>query len=229
MQFIAVTKSNMFWIKPVLLAVLETAISRFLALDADHASLLAPLTGKVIALTMMPFNQTLYLCPSRDGIQILDCYPLEPDTRIVGTLPAFLSMSLADQPMRAVFAGQVTITGDPHTGRRFQRLWQRLNIQPEQQLARYTGDAVAKQVGDVVRSGQAWQQETLHSLRLNTAEFLQEESRDLPAVAEMAHFLAQVDDLRLDFDRLDSRIKRLQFNMPQADRANDKPLIGQER
>jgi len=39
---------------------------------------------------------------------------------------------------------------------------------------------------------------------------LQEETRDLPAVPEMDIFYRQIDELRTDFDRLQSRIERLE-------------------
>ena len=58
--------------KPLLIATLETALNHYLALDNHKEDLLIPLKGKIIALTMQPFNETLYLCPTSDSIQIID-------------------------------------------------------------------------------------------------------------------------------------------------------------
>ena len=49
-------------------------------------------------------------------------------------------------------------------------------------------------------------------MRLNTQEYLQEESRLTPADAEVRHYLDAVDTLRLDTDRLEARLKRLEQN-----------------
>jgi ubiquinone biosynthesis protein UbiJ len=47
---------------------------------------------------------------------------------------------------------------------------------------------------------------------------LQEETRDLPAVPEAELFYAEVDELRTDFDRLQSRIERLEKTMTQENK-----------
>jgi ubiquinone biosynthesis protein UbiJ len=46
-------------------------------------------------------------------------------------------------------------------------------------------------------------------MRLNTREYLQEESRVLAAEAELNYYLDSVDALRADADRLEARIQRL--------------------
>jgi ubiquinone biosynthesis protein UbiJ len=197
-------------IKPLLLGALETAFREYLALDANISTLLTPLAGKVIAVTITPFNETLYLCPATDAIQLLDIYPDEPDTRLTGSLLAFGLMGISDKPMRSIFSGEVKIEGDMHTGRRFQELFAKLDINLEDKLARYTGERFAHNLSQFFRAGQDWSKETLETFRLNAAEFLQEETRDLPAVPEADIFYQHIDDLRLDFDRLQSRVERLE-------------------
>jgi ubiquinone biosynthesis protein UbiJ len=200
----------MFAIKPVLVASLETALNKYLALDSDISHFLAPLSGKVIALNVQPFDQTVYLCPAKDTIQVLDVYPGEPDTQLSGTLFALGLMGLSATPMRSIFSGEVTITGDMQTGRRFQELFSKLDIDLEEQLSHVTGDVLAHQIGRFFRSGKDWSEQTLDTFKLNVTEFLQEESRDLPAKPEIDIFFRQVDELRTDFDRLQSKIERLE-------------------
>jgi ubiquinone biosynthesis accessory factor UbiJ len=48
---------------------------------------------------------------------------------------------------------------------------------------------------------------------LNSSEFLQEETRDLPAKPEAELFYRHVDTLRMDYDRLAARIARLQSQL----------------
>ena len=81
-------------IKPILAGVLETALNQYLTLDEDVSLFLAPLAGKVIAVTIEPFDETLYLCPTESGIQILESYPGEVDTKISGSLTALGLMGL---------------------------------------------------------------------------------------------------------------------------------------
>ncbi|NOQ35047.1 MAG: sterol-binding protein, partial [Methylococcaceae bacterium] len=69
-------------IKPLLSSALETALNQYLALDEDVSLFLAPLAGKVIAITVNPFNETLYLCPTETTIQCLENFEGEVDTTL---------------------------------------------------------------------------------------------------------------------------------------------------
>ena len=197
-------------IKPLLMSVMEAALNKYLSLDQNSGEFLAPLAGKVIAMTITPFNETIYLCPSSDAIQLLDYSPEPPDTQLTGSVFALGLMGLSSKPMRAVFSGEVTIVGDMNTGRKFQELFAKLDISLERQLARYTGDTVAHNISQFFRAGQDWSKESVETFKLNASEFLQEETRDLPAGPEVDIFYAQVDELRTDFDRLQSRVERLE-------------------
>jgi ubiquinone biosynthesis protein UbiJ len=197
-------------IKPLLMSAMEAALNKYLSLDQNSGEFLAPLAGKVIAVTITPFNETLYLCPSSDAIQLLDYSPEPPDTQLTGSVFALGLMGLSSKPMRAVFSGEVTIVGDMNTGRKFQELFAKLDINLERQLAQYTGDTVAHNISRFFRAGQDWSKESVETFKLNASEFLQEETRDLPAGPEVDIFYAQVDELRTDFDRLQSRVERLE-------------------
>jgi ubiquinone biosynthesis protein UbiJ len=196
-------------IKALLIATLETAFNKYLALDNNKDVLLTPLVGKVIAVNIQTFNETLYLCPTTDNIQILDQYPNQPDTTISGSAWALGLMGISAKPMRSVFSGEIKIEGDIQTGKQFQELFKKLDIDLEGLLAQYTGAEVASRISQFFRSGQEWSKETIETFRLNTSEFLQEETHDLPAKPEIDIHHQQVDELRNHFDRLAARVERL--------------------
>jgi ubiquinone biosynthesis protein UbiJ len=200
-------------IKPLLTVALESALNNYIRLDPDVGELLSPLAGKVIGLTIEPFGETLYLCPAADSVQVLDAYPETPDTRISGSLWALGLMGISSKPMRSLFSGEVKIEGDMASGRKFQELFGKLDIDLEEKLSRFTGDVIAHQIGNLFRTGARWTQETIRTFELNLGEFLQEETRDLPAGPEAEIFYRQVDELRADFDRLNSRIERLENSL----------------
>ncbi|MDD1618544.1 MAG: SCP2 sterol-binding domain-containing protein [Methylococcaceae bacterium] len=197
-------------IKPLLMSALETALNKFLALDRNSSSFLAPLAGKIIAVNISTFNETIYLCPTNNSIQLLDYSPDQPHTQLSGSVFALGLMGLSSKPMRSIFSGEVKIEGDMNTGRKFQELFAKLDINLEQQLARFTGDTIAHSISQFFRAGQNWSKESIETFRLNASEFLQEETRDLPAGPEVDIFYRQIDELRTDFDRLQSRIERLE-------------------
>lgn len=196
-------------IKPLLTSALETALNHYLSLDEDVSLFLTPLSGKVIAINILPFNETLYLCPCKDNIQILESYTQDVDATISGSLSALGLMGLSSTPMRSIFSGEVTIEGDTHIAHKFQQLFEKLDIDLEEKLSHFTGDILAHKIGNFFRSGQDWTEESIKTFKLNSKEFLQEETRDLPAAPEADIFYRHVDELRSDFDRLSARLEKI--------------------
>ncbi len=201
--------SDFMPIKPLLIEALEVALNGYLGLDENLEQLLTPMAGKVIAVQIMPYQQVLYVCPAHDRIQLMENHIGEVDARLSGTLPALGLMGLSATPMRSLFKGEVRIEGDTLLAQKLQRLFEKLDIDPEAKLARYSGDHLAKKISALFRGGRDWTQHALTSFRLNLEEFLQEETRDLPAKAEAEGVFQQIDTCRADVDRLDARIERL--------------------
>ena len=199
-------------IKPLLMSAIENALNAFINLDPNISEYLAPLANKTIAITIQPFNETIYLCPSTDSIQLLDYSSDKADTTLTGSVFAFGLMGTSASPMRSIFSGDVTIEGDMQTGKRFQALFAKLDLNLEPLIAKYTGDTVANSLSQLFQSSKSWSTQSIETLKLNISEFLQEETRDLPSAPEIDIFYNQVDLLRTDFDRLNSRIERLNKN-----------------
>jgi ubiquinone biosynthesis protein UbiJ len=196
-------------IKTLLLNAFETALNAYLALAENDYLLLAPLIGKTIAVTVKPFNETIYFYADADRIQCLADSVKSPDTHITGTLWSLGLMGVAAKPMRSVFQGDINIEGDAETGRKFQKLFNALDINLESKLSRLTGARLAGRLTRLLQSGRDYGETSVESWRQTLTEFLQDESRDLPARAELDVFYRHVDILRTDCDRLEHRLTRL--------------------
>jgi len=194
----------------MLTATIEQAVNHLLALDADAARLLKPLAGKVIAIELgLPLPMVLYCCPNEQAIQFIERYLDEPDVTLKGSPAAFAMMGLSHSPMHSLFSGEIEMVGDSSVGKAFQKLFDQLDLDWEERLSHLSGDLVAHKVGNLVRSGDRWGHDALDTFKLNLAEYLQEELRDLPSPASAEHFFSEVDRLRNDYDRLEARVERL--------------------
>ncbi|KJV05456.1 ubiquinone biosynthesis accessory factor UbiJ [Methylocucumis oryzae] len=203
-------------VQTILLDVLQTALNQLLSLDNNHALLLAPLNGKVVEITVLPFQERLYFSVTDDRIS-LSRHSLAPvDARLSGSVFAFIKMGVSKHPMQTVFAGEATISGDVRVARDFQKLLKKVNIEPEAKLAQLTSPEFAHEVSEKLNAGWSWSQDSLTTFKLNLSEFLQEEVRTLPAAPEIEAFYQEVDELRLDYDRLALRIARLQARLTSA-------------
>jgi len=188
---------------------ISDALTHYISLDPDAAIWLAPLSGKVVAINLQPFNQLAYLQVHDSGLQLLEAFQGEADTTLTGTPIAFGLMGLSNNPMRSLFSGEIEISGDSHTGRQFQKLFKNLNIDWEEQLSKVTGDVAAHKISNQLKSAQEWAMESTETFNLNTGEYLQEETRDLPSRPEVDCFYEEVDLIRADADRLEARLKLL--------------------
>ena len=186
--------SNLF---PELFAgLLGKAIERFLKLAPNSHQYLAPMgAGKVIAFRLAPYDWQLYLAPSDSTIEVLPSFGAEPDVNVYRLAVGFRT----DGSRRLAPAGAIFRRGggrgDTNVARRFQRLFERLDIDWEGLLASFAGHGIAARLADGLRSSHAWRVETVEALELDVAEYLQEESRELPASVEAELFYAEVDRL----------------------------------
>lgn len=196
-------------VKPLAIGVLESTLNSYLTLDNNLDRLLAPLAGKVIAIHITPGPQIIYFCATPKSVQLLECYYGEIDATLTGSWSALSLMSLSATPMHSLFKGEVQIEGDIELARKLQNLFAKLDIDLESKLAVYTGETFAKRLNQLFGNSKNWSLQSLNSFRLNLQEFLQEETRDLPAKAEAELLFQQIDDFRSDFDRLQARFLRL--------------------
>lgn len=197
-------------IKSTALGGLQAALNRALRLDPATLERLAALAGKAIEIRLRPFDLNFFLLPGPAGIELAAQIERAPDTVFTGTPLGLLRGALQRGERRELFGDDLHIEGDTDTGRRLKAILDGIDIDWEEQLSRLLGDVAAHQLGNLARGLGRWTRETGASLTDDLDEFLHEEARLMPPRAEVEAFLAAVDVLRTDADRLEQRVLRLQ-------------------
>jgi len=194
-----------------LLGAMETGLNQLFAMDPETFSRLKRFKGRIIAFHITDMEQTLYFFPDQQGIQIVSHYEGDADTIISGSMMAFTRMAMADEKTKtkAVFKGDISITGDIALGQHFQSLFKQLDIDWEEHLSHITGDVIAHSLGNIARGFFGWGKETLNTLSMDVSEYVQYETRDIASGPEVNHFNSQIDKIRSDVDRAEARINRL--------------------
>ncbi|MBL3590741.1 MAG: SCP2 sterol-binding domain-containing protein [gamma proteobacterium endosymbiont of Lamellibrachia anaximandri] len=190
-------------------ATLEQLINQAIRLDPEAPARLAPMYGRVIRLDLLGFGLSLYLIPEPGGIQLLSDFEGEPDCALRGTPLDLAAMRGKRKSADQLFSGAVEIEGDSALAHRFGDFLSALDIDWEEQLSRLTGDLIAHEVGNATRSLFGWGKKLRRTSGQNLQEYLQEELRLLPSRYEIEPFLAGVDALRDDVERLAARLQRL--------------------
>ncbi len=193
----------------VALGGLEAALNRYLALDPAAMERLAELQGRVIRIEVLGLGLRFYLAPGPSGFKLLSSYAGEPACTLRGTPLGLARMSSTADSADQLFSGQVEISGDTELGHRLGNILSSLDIDWEEQLARVSGDLVAHEIGNGARALNRWGRRALDNLGMDLQEYLQEEVRLLPTRFEVEAFLADVDTLRDDEQRLEAQVARL--------------------
>ena len=192
------------------LTAFESALNRVLQLDPDLLHQLAPLSGKVVQLSITDWNIELFLLPSAAGVQLLATYTGEVDTCIRGKLFGLVRVGLAGATGAALFENEIEITGDVHTGTIIRDVLRNLDIDWEAHLAKLTGDSFAHGIGSVVKKTVSGSKKGIAALQENLTEYLQQEAQLLPTATQLDQFYQDIHQLRNDVARLEARIIRLQ-------------------
>lgn len=101
------------------------------------------------------------------------------------------------------------LRGDPAVAEGFARLLKHCRPNPEEELARFTGDALAHEAGDAARAAAGWAGDAAGSLRRNLRDFVQEEARLSPTRVEFDAFSGEVERLRDSVARVGARVQAL--------------------
>ncbi|HPQ94825.1 MAG: SCP2 sterol-binding domain-containing protein [Thiothrix sp.] len=199
-----------------LTASLEAAFNAWLRLDPQALPRLQPLQGKVIEFHLTGLELHLFFIPTSNGVQVMDRYGSPADVTLRGPSMAFIRLARSHDTGVTLLEQRLQVEGSMALAEQFSAIIRAVDIDWEEQLSHAVGDIVAHQCGQLARSGQGWLTGSVRAMRLNSSEYLQEESRLLPAQTEMAMYLGAVDTLRDDTERMEARIRRLQTGMQSA-------------
>lgn len=190
------------------LTPLESVLNRNIAASSAARKLCRQLAGKTLAmhLTGVPLNIQF----RSDGERMsLDTAQGEANATLSGSPLSFLRLA-GPSPESALRSGAVHIEGDAEVAQAFSELLKHARPDLEEELSRVVGDVAAHRIGNVARSALAFGRRASDTFARNVAEYLQEEGRDLPTRIEADEFIAGVDAVRDDVDRLEARLALLE-------------------
>lgn len=195
--------------KERLIAVLQAAVNRYLALDPEHGLRVQKLKNKVVQLELAD-QYKLQLHFMDKDIQFTSDLTLAPDVIIQGTPLSLIHMTLSSEQQRHHFFGkEVLIKGNLELGQQIIDLFDQLEIDWEEYLSRLLGDVSAHQVGRIARGVKKWGLRTRDILLQDVNEYTHEEINLFPSPEALQDFFSDIDTARMDADRLEMRLKKL--------------------
>lgn len=195
------------------LKLLDRSLNTLLSMDENAPQRLTPLSGKLVEVRTRAPALRFYVEVEGDKLRLRSEAARAPDTVITGSTLGLLRHGLSDDAQAALQRGEMQISGDLQAGTALRALFEKLDIDLEEQVSRLTGDVLAHQLGNFARGLHRWADDSADSVRHGLGEYLREEIRLLADRHDTAAFLDEVDVLRHDADRLQQRIARLQSKL----------------
>lgn len=190
--------------------VLEAALNRALALDADMSAALPALDGRRIAMHLASPPLALQLTVDGEALRVGPVDDAEPDLGVRGNLAGLLGQLPMFRREGASGTGKLRIEGDAELARRLQQMAQRFDPDWQQPFVRVFGDVAGVHIANAIAAGLRGARVAGGEFAQTTVEYLTEESRDVIGAAELAAFHDDVDALRDDVERLAAKVARLQ-------------------
>jgi ubiquinone biosynthesis protein UbiJ len=194
---------------PPFVPLLEEALNRFLALDPAVAERLARLPVRVIGVEVFGLPGPFYLSVAGGTVHLSAECAGEPDVWVRGGPFALARLALAADGERQVLEGGVEVHGEVGVLNELRAGLAGFAVDWEEQLARWVGDLPGHALGNQARALGGWLRGVRETLGLDLQEYLWEEGRLVPRPEAHAQFLAAVDTLRDDVERLAKRVERL--------------------
>ncbi len=188
--------------------LIESELNRCIGESTAARELLARLDGTSFAVHVEGLELTAVL--RADGEHLRVGSDATGATATLRATPFDLLRLLRAEGVSGVKRTRADISGDLEVAERYARMLKRARPDLEGEVAKWLGDVPAHALGEAVRGMGAWLARAGAALRMNTAEYLQEESRAVPAPLEVQAFYSDVERLRDDVERLAARLARLE-------------------
>jgi ubiquinone biosynthesis accessory factor UbiJ len=187
---------------------LEAELNRCVGESTAARELLARLNGTSFAVHVEGLGLTRVLHADGDRLRV-DADPAAATATLRAT-PFDLVRLLRADGVSGVKRTRAEISGDLEVAERYARMLKLARPDLEEEAAKWLGDVPAHALGEAARELGAWLGRAGAALRMNAAEYLQEESRAMPAPLEAQAFYSDVERLRADVERAAARLARLE-------------------
>lgn len=191
------------------LAALERAVNAALRADPATMKALGEHSGRLLAIDLTLPPVAIYALIVEDGIELFQKSDATPDVLVRGNAVDLVAQIMEWREAPSVIGGRVAISGDQELLRRLVALGRELDVDWGALVEPVLGDELAQQVDLAGRRLFGWLREAGARFGRQLGEFLRDESELLALRRDVYEFIEDVDELRLDVDRLEARIRQL--------------------
>ncbi len=194
--------------EPLITAVIESSLNTLIKDDPELGRRLARLKGQVIQVHLKEINKTLTFIFSQQ-IDVLANYEGEPDCYLSLNLSVLPELREQANITKLIKQDKLVLEGDIQLAQKCSQWMTDCKPDIEEWLSRVTGDVVAHTVVQGAKNVGALLSAQVSKHQNHLAQVLTEEWRVAPGPLEIAYFCDQVDDVKSQAARLESRLNQL--------------------
>ncbi len=202
-----------------LLASVEHGLNRVLRMDSTALPRLDRLSGKVIAVDCRNPSLQLFILPGDDGLLLAAHWEAGADCTLRAPASSLLRLAMSKDKTAVLHSPEVELEGDSAVLLELVGILQDLELDWEYELSRWLGPVASPILGGHLRSSARWSRDSISNLTQNLADYLSEESRTLVGEREAQARFAELDQIKLDLERLEARFERLALSLKPSDNA----------
>lgn len=191
------------------LATVERAINHALRSDPVTADQLIQHTGRLVTLETTLPPLAIYALIVEDGVELYHRSDATPDVSVKGSPVDLASVLLNWRTRPGLIGGPVDIAGNRELLQDLQELAQGLNIDWGALLEPLTGSELAQQLDFGARRLFGWARQAVSRFGEQLGDYVGNEAGLIPSRRAVYEFGQDVDELRLDVERLEVRIRHL--------------------
>ena len=196
------------------LAALENLVNPLLrqviAQAGATAAKLDELQGSCVEIRVAPWGFKVLVLVSSDGLYLHRSLEAEPDAWVEATPQAYLKMATQPAASGVLFTPEVTVGGDTRKLELLQDLISALGLDANDLVTRFSGPLPLAGLQAGLSQLRSWGARASTAAQRDIKDYLEEESGILPGQNSLHVMESSLEELRLDVDRLEARIRLLE-------------------
>lgn len=192
-------------ISQFILASIENGLNTLLQTDPPTLRRLQALAGQVIAIQSNQPSFSLYLIMHAEGVQLAQCWEAPAHCTLSATASQLVNLGISQEKTRILHQAGLSIEGNSGLLMEFAQILEDMQLDWQYLLHTWLGPVAAGLISSHIIQRGSWLKQNAGSLKANFADYLAEETRLLVGQKEAQVRFNELDQLKLQLDRLEAR------------------------
>lgn len=194
-------------VSKLILPIIAKISNEYLQCDPEMKQRLDPYNGCVLRATITTFDWSFYIKIHSQQLELTEDDPGFIDAAFEAGISALTKAAFSE---KVGISEEIELHGDTAMIQTIINIFKQIEIDWEECIANYTGDAIAHGIGNVARGIKAFHQKIFETNQLNIKEYLQEEVNLLVSPFAIDDFCKDVDSFRDEVERIDAKISLIE-------------------